>query len=360
MPAMIPGSSDQQDVFLRDLIEPFIAYEITKGLSRGTIARVRTNMKLFTDWCMQNKYEAVSQLNDLVLRDYVKHLYDRPNMHPGKEKLSKSTISKHIDFLKHFSQFLVESRYVVDDYSKKLVRPTPSYRVIQAFTDEQIRLIFDELTRFRSLKRKRMQVAIFLLMLLDTGLRISEALHLTPQTVNFDTRLMTVIGKRDKQREVPFSERVSMLLQKVIAANETKRDEYIWKSPITGNPFTTASVRKTLQTIKKRLGTQAGIDNIRLSPHTFRHTFAKNWIMNGGDPFSLQKILGHESVEETMKYVHLWGYDLAKKHDTYKPAHDLGVEDWMVFLEPKPRKYKRKEKVVSEIKGMDGSGVPMV
>jgi len=267
-----------------------------------------------------------------VFQDYVAYLYERPNMRPGRDKLSKSTIAKHVDFLKHLSIFLQQKKLAYADYAEHLVRPTPKWTVIQAFSPEQIRLIFMEISRLRSSRAVRMQKAVFLYLLLDTGVRISEGLHITPQAIDFVSQLLTVTGKGDKERQVPFSTRTASLLEKIIEMNGTPRDEYIWRSARTGNPLSTACIRNVLYEVKRKLGTQAGIDAIRVSPHIFRHTFAKNWIISGGDAFSLRLILRHSTIAMTQKYVDLWSVDLKQKHDLCRPAEGLGIDDSLLFL----------------------------
>ena len=77
-----------------------------------------------------------------------------------------------------------------------------------------------------------------------------------------------------------------------------------------------------IQQILKRLKARAGLER-RCSPHTFRHTFAHNYIVNGGDVFSLQRILGHTSLDMVRRYVALVDTDVASRHDLASPADHL-------------------------------------
>ncbi|WP_367618609.1 tyrosine-type recombinase/integrase [Shouchella rhizosphaerae] len=63
--------------------------------------------------------------------------------------------------------------------------------------------------------------------------------------------------------------------------------------------------------------------NVRCSPHTFRHTFAKFYILNGGDAFSLMQIMGHSTLDMTKKYVRLFSTDVVNKHKQYSPINNL-------------------------------------
>jgi integrase/recombinase XerD len=72
-----------------------------------------------------------------------------------------------------------------------------------------------------------------------------------------------------------------------------------------------------------RYGRAAGIEGVRISPHTLRHTFAVLYIRNGGDSFSLQEILGHSTLEMTRRYVNLASRDVAEQHKKFSPMDAL-------------------------------------
>ena len=72
-----------------------------------------------------------------------------------------------------------------------------------------------------------------------------------------------------------------------------------------------------------RLGRRASISGIRCSPHTFRHTFAKQYLMQGGDVFSLQRILGHNSLEVVKVYVNLASSEITELHNRFSPVDNM-------------------------------------
>jgi integrase/recombinase XerD len=65
------------------------------------------------------------------------------------------------------------------------------------------------------------------------------------------------------------------------------------------------------------------VNGKRCTPHTFRHTFARKYLLNGGDPFSLQQILGHSSLQTVRLYVNLWSTDIQAQHRKFSPADSL-------------------------------------
>jgi len=78
---------------------------------------------------------------------------------------------------------------------------------------------------------------------------------------------------------------------------------------------------RSLQTAIGRYNQKRGIS--KTSIHLFRHTFAKNWILNGGDMFRLQKILGHNSIEIVKHYVNMYGGDLKNNFDVFNPLDNI-------------------------------------
>ena len=87
-----------------------------------------------------------------------------------------------------------------------------------------------------------------------------------------------------------------------------------------GKPLTS----RAIQLVFKRLGKKIDLDGVRLSPHTLRHSFALAYIENGGDPFSLQRILGHTNQETTSKYVNMARTNVKSQHSKYSPGERLG------------------------------------
>jgi integrase/recombinase XerD len=89
-----------------------------------------------------------------------------------------------------------------------------------------------------------------------------------------------------------------------------------------GFPLSRSGVEQMLT----RLGERAGLKGVRCSPHTFRHSFAKNYLLNGADIFSLQKILGHSSLASVRNYVNLFAGDVKKQHQRFSPADNLAPD----------------------------------
>ena len=86
-----------------------------------------------------------------------------------------------------------------------------------------------------------------------------------------------------------------------------------------GHPLT----KDRLESIVERYGVKAGITGVRVSPHTFRHTMAVTFLRNGGDVFSLQRIMGHAQLEVLRGYINLAQSDISRVHQRNSPADNL-------------------------------------
>jgi len=166
---------------------------------------------------------------------------------------------------------------------------------------------------------------VIVLTLLDTGLRVNELINLKMDNVWLEEGLIKVLGKGNKERLVPIGKQIRKLLW---CYTTQYRPDPAW--PNLNNLFLTRDGRpltkNRVDSIMKRYGKIAGLTGVRCSPHTLRYTFAINFLGNDGDIFSLQKILGHSSLEMTRRYCELANVDIKKAHAIASPVDNLVIE----------------------------------
>ncbi len=158
------------------------------------------------------------------------------------------------------------------------------------------------------------------LLLLDTGLRLAEAAGLRIGDLDLVEGRATVVGKGSRQRMVPIGRRTRQALRRVLAP----------RGPVeAGDPLFVADAGSALtahgiQQIFRRLARRERL-SVRCSPHVLRHTFARSFLRNGGDVFSLQRILGHSprSLQVTRRYLDLDDDDLRAVHRSVSPVDRL-------------------------------------
>jgi integrase/recombinase XerD len=186
--------------------------------------------------------------------------------------------------------------------SLKVPKLKEAQRVLPTFDVDDIQKIM----RYKPKTATRSRLQVLLLTLADTGTRIDEALSLKWPDIDFDNLLLTVTGKGDKQRKIPFSFELRRFLWKY-----KTRFKFDMVFPTrTGNKLD----RRVVLRDTKLLCRSLGIAIPERTLHAFRHTFATNYLRKGGSVFHLQKVLGHSSLDMSRKYAHLSTSDLSAVH----------------------------------------------
>jgi integrase/recombinase XerD len=181
-------------------------------------------------------------------------------------------------------------------------------RILSTFGEDQIRAILTFKPKGRNLIRAHMVACL----LLDTGLRISEALGLRRPDIDFDNLVLKVYGKGSKERLIPMS----LELRKILFRwNQKSKSDLVF---VTRNG--TKMTVRNFQRDFKELGKRLKITGVRMSPHTCRHTFACEYLRRGGNLEFLRRILGHSSILTTQKYLRSLGVeDLQAAHEGLSP-----------------------------------------
>jgi integrase/recombinase XerD len=173
-------------------------------------------------------------------------------------------------------------------------------KVMPTYTEEQLKRVID----FRSKTPSEKRLHTLILVLIDSGLRIEEALSLKRSDVNLDQMLMTVKGKGGKERVVPFSFELRKALWKFTSKQNPNCD--VLFATRDGRKLQRRNVLRDFKLLCRKLG----FEPVKRSIHALRHTFAVNYLRHGGSVFHLQKALGHSSLEMTRKYANLLTDDL--------------------------------------------------
>jgi integrase/recombinase XerD len=188
-------------------------------------------------------------------------------------------------------------------------------RILQTLTDEQIQALL-------GVKPKRFdqfRLHALVCLVLDTGLRIEEALTLRRVDVDFDNLLVTVFGKGRKERRVPFS----FELRKVQYRWDRKRIAQCPRCELMfpsrqGTSWDQRNSLRGLQLLQEKLGLPT------FGWHRLRHTFATNYLRQGGDIVRLSMVLGHTQITTTQRYLHLLTEDLSASHQKVSILNRLG------------------------------------
>jgi site-specific recombinase XerD len=249
-----------------------------------------------------------------------KNLYTNHPLHKERDgKLTIYYIHGLGRALRSFSTWAHEEGYLEENIMRKLKLPKlPTTNPEPLSQDEIERILAVSLDDSSECLRN----FSILMMFLDTGIRLDELTGLRISKINFTIGEMTVFGKGSKERKVPIGLQAKKSLIEYIAKERPEprnpQDDDMVYLNVDGYPITHGAVEKIFQRIKKKANVP------KLHPHRCRHTFSVRYLANGGDAFSLQKILGHTSLEMTRKYVNLASDDIKEKHRRFSPMDNLG------------------------------------
>lgn len=187
----------------------------------------------------------------------------------------------------------------------KLPRLKEEQKILATFSPEQVARI----VHGKPVGRNQTRIHTAAITAMDTGIRINELLGLRRTDVDFDNLILKVLGKGNKHRLVPMS----IELRKVLYRYLSKHNFPLVFCTQHGTQLTQRNSDRDLKLFLRKVG---GLENVRCSFHTFRHTFAVNYLRKGGNLYYLQRILGHSTITTTEKYLKSLGIaDLLKVHD---------------------------------------------
>lgn len=233
------------------------------------------------------------------------------------------TMHKHFRNLRTFFLFLHQEDYITRNPIKNVKPPKPEQKEMRTFNAKEINKLLNGFDRNSFIGLRN---ACIMAMFFATGMRKSELVKLTLADVNITNDLIRIDGKGNKERFTPIGRVLRRLLIQYLRA----REEFL-EGDNSNQLFVTvrASRKMTgscLSILFRKLKKELKIEGERVSCHTMRHTFAKNYLLNGGDVFSLQKILGHADIATTRKYINLNDGELKIQHAKYNP---LDNKDWL-------------------------------
>lgn len=297
-------------------IQQFLISQELKGNTEKTISYYNNNLRYFMDFVGKDKIIADLRIADL--NNYLLHLKRTPKMqnHPFRPKTdqpkSSVTIQTYVKALRGFLGWLHDDGYLEEDFRKRFKLPKATKRVIEILSDDEIESIMKCFTLNAEIGLRN---AVLFGLMLDCGLRRNEILFMDYDQIHFTQGIIKVKGKGNKERIVPLGLYAKKLLMKYLNGYRSMPNFESKRLLISKalNPLSENAVNCLFIRLRKRTGIE------RLHPHIVRHTFATKYLMNGGDIFSLQHILGHTSIEMVRKYSHLASSYMVDNHKKLSP-----------------------------------------
>ena len=288
-----------------EAVEQFLVEQQLRNNSPATVEAYRS---ILTLWLGKANIEDLTQVNRESLSRWRLGLQQR--------QLSAATVKTYVKHVRIFCSWAVRAGLMKTNPMLDLppVRVPAGTGEYVTFSKEDVQKMLKVASRERRPTRLR-DVAI-IATLLDSGMRAGELASIHLPQVSWGERTMLVSGKTGR-REVP----VLTCLRHVRRYVERERRASPGEQALFTTRFSVPMRSKTVTHLVRTLAADAQVGATKTGPHTFRHTFAVEYLRSGGDVFSLMRILGHRELETTQRYVHWLMPDLSAAHARHSPAN---------------------------------------
>lgn len=294
-------------MLIKDALSEYKQYLIVeKGLSKNTIYSYLRDLIAFSNF-IGEEYE-INQIENI----------NKEHIHLYLKELSKTnctnSISRKLVSLRMLYIFLVKENIVKENLMSSFTLPKRDKKLPIVLSQEEMIEILDGIIVCDAISsRNRCMVEL----LYATGMRISELLNLTLKDLNIKMGFIKVIGKGNKERMIPIGSYVGEILEQYI--NDYRAEFNIKnESLLFFNKHGQRLSREEFYSILQTIVNSTSITK-KVSPHTFRHTFATHLLENGADLRSIQELLGHSDISTTTIYTHISNQKIRSEYQQFHP-----------------------------------------
>ena len=290
--------------------EPFLDHlRYEKRSSEHTVRAYEIDLRQFAEYMEQAfGYSSLAEVDKPAIRTWILTLLEDSGISPRSVNRKLSTLRDFIRFEKQAGRLQHDPMSGIQ--GPKFREKLPEYVEIKDMDRLFVPELFEE--SFEGWRDRTMLELFY-----ATGMRLSELLNIRKQDINFYENSVKVLGKRNKERVIPFGSKMRDLLTKYLeyyAENIAPENEnfYIFVAANGKKLYPKAVYR----IVRKHLDMVTTID--KRSPHVIRHTFATHMLNRGADLNAIKEILGHSSLAATQVYTH---NSMEQLKSIYKQAH---------------------------------------
>lgn len=303
-------------MLLKFAFQDFIEDRKFKNTTSVNIQNYKTLLGGFIEYCIEQGAINVEDVTSGHVRSFLVECQEK-----GK---GPGTINTKLQKIKAFFNYMEEESMVSHHPAKKIKRVKEDVK-INVFTDEQVHQM---LSYYRNLRRREQSYFAYrgymmIILMLGTGLRRNEIVNLKWNDIDFANESLIVFGKNRRQDTLFITEKLSKELSAYYLFCERhfgKVSEYVFVKR-DNKQLTNNAIMLMFQNLQQKMN----FKDVRVSPHTFRHTFCHRLAMSGMSAFAIQRMMRHENIAVTMRYVAMWGNDLKEQNEKFNPLNKIDI-----------------------------------
>lgn len=299
----------------------FIVYKKSNNVSESTLKDYETIIAIFIEFFGEGSL--CSNITEETIQEYICYLQRKPKKQNGKkeeteteiEYLSSATIATYIRHLRAVINFFIQK-----GYTKKFVVRIPKFEkdVKEAYTPSELELLLKK-PNLKTCSFSEYRNWVMTNYFLSTANRLETARNVKIKDLNFEENEIYLSHVKNKKPYcIPMQKELKKILIEYLSYRQGEPEDYLFcnenddKKPLSN---------EAIKTVMSRYNNRRGVQ--KTSVHIYRNTFAKYWILKGGDLLRLQRILGHKKLDMVLEYVDMYGKDLQKNFDTFNPLSDF-------------------------------------
>lgn len=283
---------------------------VEKNASINTLRAYSSDLRQFFTFLREIKFwdnsstqKKLASINSAHIRKFLISL--------RKRGLTDTALERKLSTLRSFFQSLSLRGILNSNPAREVPAPSKPKTTPDFLTPDEVFRLLDTPPIHPNLRDNTI-----LELLYATGARASEVASLSVGDIDFDRKLISIHGKGNKDRVVPFGARAGLLLQQLLEENPAVQSDS-FGVPLFLNRWQKRLSVRSIHSIVKARAKSSGMDRA-VAPHKLRHTFATHLLDNGADLRTIQEMLGHSSLSTTQKYTHV---SLKKLMQVYDDAH---------------------------------------
>ena len=261
-------------------IDMYLNYlKIVKKYSDKTILSYSDDLIEYNEF-LGNNFINILNIDLNITKEYLKYLYDR--------KINKNSISRKLSSIRGFYNYLLKEQIIINNYFNNIPNPKKELYLPKYLKDEELDKIFSVCNMNNPINERD---TLIIELLYATGIRVSELVNIKIKDINIEDKSIKVLGKGDKERIVLYNNHTEKALDTYLndgyhSFNKQNNGYLILNK--NGGKLSERYVRVIINNLVRK----AGLD-IKISPHTIRHTFATDMLEEGADLMTVKELLGH-------------------------------------------------------------------